>query len=293
VRTPTLACAAILARCMVLAQTTDKALTFDAASVKPFIPPAGPYLRLAGGRGGPGSSDPGRIRYPMVSLKTLLMAAYDIKNFQVSGPSWLDTELFDVQATMPPWTTKEEFHTMLQNLLADRFGLKVHHETKELPTYSIVVAKSGPKIRESAEGTDPEEPRDPPPAPAPGSLKIGSDGFPLFPKPPAHSAGFDLLVMGDRIRVIAYHQTIHDLAEQLSSTLDRPVRDATGLEAKFDFTLTFSPEVSKGPADGAELETASDIFTALQIQLGLKLESKKGPIDLVVIDRVEKTPTSN
>src|SRR5438477_5528333 len=108
--------------CAALAQNRDKSLTFDAASVKPAQPPTPDgqgRIMMRGPSGGPGSKDPGRISYPFMSLKNLLMTAYDVKNYQITGPAWLDTERFDITATMPPDTTKEQFRVMLQNLLAD------------------------------------------------------------------------------------------------------------------------------------------------------------------------------
>src|SRR2546429_698174 len=106
--------------CLAQGQSVDKSLSFDAASIKPAIPPT-PNGRgmtfFRGPSGGPGTKDPGRINYPNMSLKNLLMNAYDVKNYQITGPSWLDTERFDINATMPPETTKEQFRVMLQNLL--------------------------------------------------------------------------------------------------------------------------------------------------------------------------------
>jgi uncharacterized protein (TIGR03435 family) len=135
-----------------------QAQTFDVASVKPSIPP---------------------------TLKNLLMNAYDVKNYQITGPSWLDTERFDINATMPPDTTKEQFRVMLQNLLAERFKLTIHWETKELPVYSLVVNKGGPKLNESEPSApvDPDAPPQPLP-PGPSQPKIGPDGFPISQCPP-------------------------------------------------------------------------------------------------------------
>ena len=302
-------------------QTTDKSLTFDAASIKPFVPPTGGrgMVMMRGGRGGPGSTDPGRINYPMTTLKGLLTIAYDVKDFQISGPSWLDSERFEIQATMPPETTKEQFHIMLQNLLADRFKMAVHRETKELPMYSLVVAKNGPKMKESVE-TPPAEtskadaPKDDgPPRPFPGGrgpLKMGPDGFPVMP--PMNfggRGGFAMMMSPAGSRMMAQKQTVQDLADRLSSMLSKPVIDATGLKAKYDFTLTFSMdglnsgmtllgpppgEGGRGPKEGLEpSEPPQTIFAAVQSQLGLKLDPKKGPVDLIVVDRAEKTPTEN
>ena len=112
-----------------LAQTPapDKSLTFEVASIKPAQQPkpdAQGRMFMRRPSGGPGSEEiPGRISYPFVTLKNILMTAYNVKNFQVSGPSWLDNERFDITATMPPDTTMEQFQIMLQNLLLDRFQM--------------------------------------------------------------------------------------------------------------------------------------------------------------------------
>ena len=317
--------------CLVVhAQPPDKSLTFDVASIKPASPPTPDgqgRIMFRGPTGGPGTKDPGRINYPLMSLKSLLMNAYDVKNYQISGPAWLDTERFDVTATMPPDTTKEQFRIMLQNLLAERFKLTVHHEKKELPMYSLVVAKGGPKMKESepdAPGTDMEAPPAPPPLPL-GPPKIGPDGFPQLPAPMGGRGGMFMMMMPGRARVMAQKQTMQDLANRLTGQLNRPVIDNTGLTAKYDFTLTFAPDSTNGPlgpgGPGGGLMVAVDrpggrggpgggpggnesvfipdgdppqpLFGAVQSQLGLKLEPKKGDVDIVVVDRMEKTPTEN
>ena len=234
------------------AQPPDKSLTFDVASIKPAAPPTPDgqgRIFMRGPSGGPGTKDPGRINYPFMSLKNLLMNAYDVKNYQITGPAWLDTERFDITATMPPDTTKEQFRIMLQNLLAERFKLTVHHEKKELPMYSLTVAKGGPKLKESepdAPGTDMDAPPAPPPLP-PGPPKIGPDGFPQLPAPMGGRGGMFMMMMPGRARVMAQKQTMQDLANRLTSQLNRPVIDNTGLTAKYDFTLTFAPDSVSGP----------------------------------------------
>ena len=308
-------------------QTADKSLTFDAASVKPATPPVPNgrgMIRIEGPSGGPGSKDPGRVRYPFSSLKDLITRAYDVKAFQVTGPVWLDSERFDITATMPPDTTKEQFRVMLQNLLAERFKLVVHHETKELPMYSLVVLKGGPKMTESAPVAPPKETDgDPAPLPAlpPGGPKMGPDGFPILPAglTGGGRGGMFMMMMPGRMRLTASQQTMKDLADNLTGRLSRPVTDATELNGKYDFILTFSPEGlsngmgpmgvmpppgggggamvdggGRGPmAPPADAEPLPDIFRAIQSQLGLKLESKKGPVDLVIVDHMEKTATEN
>jgi uncharacterized protein (TIGR03435 family) len=309
---------------LIWGQPADKALSFDVASVKPAAPPkpdAQGRILIGGPSGGPGTKDPGRIRYPFTSLKNLLTIAYDVKSFQITGPATLDTERFEINATMPPATTMAEFRAMLRNLLAERFKLVIHRETRELPIYSLVVAKSGPKLKESAEAPpeDPNAEPAPPPFP-PGGPKIGPDGFPVMPpgiRPPG--GALLMMMMPGRARLFGQQQTIESLTTRLTQQLNRPVLDATGLMGKYDITLTYSTEGLTGsgplgplppppaspPAGGVavpvgnagvfvpEGDAPPDIFAAIQSQLGLKRESKKGPVQLIIVDHVEKTPTEN
>jgi uncharacterized protein (TIGR03435 family) len=297
------------------------AQTFDVATVKPAAPPTpnGRGMILIGRpTGGPGTKDPGRIHYPFTNLKSLLQTAYNVKDFQISGPEWLATERFDIQATMPPETTKEQFAVMLQNLLSERFKMTVHRDTKELPMYTMIVGKSGPKLKESPPETPAaadadDTPKLPPPLPPPGQMKFDAAGFPIMPAPPGGGRGgmFNMMMPG-RARLIATRQTTQDLADRLSSVLTKPVTDATGLNAKYDFTLTYSTDglasgggLFLGPPPGGggggeearknmpEVEAPQDLFSAIQAQLGLKLEPKKGPVTLIVVDKAEKTPTEN
>jgi len=310
--------AAVLTCSLAQAQAPDKALTFDAAAIKPFVPPnpGRGMIMGRGGRGGPGSSDPGRIHYAVITLKGLLAIAYDVKDYQISGPAILDSDRFDIQATMPPETTKEQFHIMLQNLLAERFKVTVHRETKELPMYSLVVNKNGPKMKEAVE-TPAEEPKAeerkedaaPPPLLGRGPIKMGPDGFPILPLPGGGRGGFFTMMTPFGAKLTGQKQTMQDLVERLSQTLSKPVTDATGLKGKYDFTLTYSMDglnnggnlMMLGPPPGEadrkrempDVEPAQNIFLAIQSQLGLKLEAKKGSVDLIVVDHAEKTPTEN
>src|SRR5450759_2140572 len=288
-------------------------------------------------RGGPGSADPGQITYSNVSLKNVLMNAYAVKGYQINGPKWLDSERFDIVAKIPKGATKEEFKLMLQNLLAERFKLTLHHETKELPMYALVVGKGGSKLKESvdddatASGAAPQggapgsvvpsASAPPPPPPPPGSdgagaftgrMRVGADGMPQLPAGMGKN-GMMMMMTNGRMRLVANRQPITALTVMLSNQLGRPVVDATELKAKYDFNLDFAPDGMNGPmgmmpppppqpdgaaGGGAPMASAPDpggpaIFTALQEQLGLKLEQRKGPVDLLVIDRLEKVPTEN
>src|ERR1035437_703025 len=316
----------IFTSCAAFGQGAAESPTFEVASVKPAEPqPMGMMSIMM--RGGPGSPDPGQITYSGVSLKNVLMSAYAVKGYQINGPKWLDSERFDIVAKIPKGATKEQFQLMLQNLLAERFKLTLHHETKELPVYALVVGKGGPKMKESVEddatapgaaGTGgPSAAAPPPPPPPPGSdgagpirLKGGAEGMPQLP---ANTGKNNMMMMmtNGRMRLVASHRPVAALTEMLANQLGRPVVDATELKANYDFNLDFAPEGMSGPmgimpppppdggpGGGGPMVSASDpggpsIFTALQEQLGLKLEQRKAPVDLLVIDRLEKVPTEN
>jgi uncharacterized protein (TIGR03435 family) len=309
----------IFTSCAAFGQAAAESPTFEVASVKPAEPPPPGQMRVMM-RGGPGSADPGQLTYTNVSLKNILTNAYGVKGYQINGPKWLDSERFDIVAKIPKGATKEQFQLMLQNLLAERFKLALHHETKDLPMYSLVVGKGGAKLKESVEdatvsGGAGEPPALPPPPPGAGPavtgrMRVGADGMPQLP-PGVGKNNMMVMIMNGRMRLVANHRPMSALTEMLGSQVGFPVVDATGLKGNYDFTLDFSPDGLNGPMGllpsppppdggpgGAPMASAPDvsgptIFAALQEQLGLKLEQKKGPVDLLVIDRLEKVPTEN
>ncbi|HLH43019.1 MAG TPA: TIGR03435 family protein [Bryobacteraceae bacterium] len=283
-------------------------LEFEAATVKPTAP-LGNGAIVIGGKGGPGSADPGRINYNGLPLKMLLATAYGVKPYQISGPAWLDSERFDVVATLPEGTTKEQSSVMLQNLLLDRFAIQLHHETKDLPLYELTVAKNGPRLKASVadpnappDGAPPELPKGPPP--------IGKDGLPQLP--PGRK-GQMMMISPKGFHLMASQAAISALADNLANLLSSPVVDGTGLTGTYDYTLDFSRDSVPGPAGlppipagnsvgaivpgpgaaAADQPDAPSLFVALQEQLGLKLEKKKGPLDLIVVDHAEKVPAEN
>ena len=255
-------------------QNTACKLEFEAASVKRSQLPAHGRV-LVGGRGGPGSADPGGVAYSFMPLKWLLAIAYRVKQHQISGPGWLETERYDIVATIPGGTSKAQFPIMLQTLLTARFGIELHHETRELPLYELSVAKNGPKLK--------------PPAADPNAR--GASRMSLTP------GGFHLE---------EHTEPASHLAVILEDQLASPVVDKTG--GTFDFTLDFSRESVQnsalarlpppppanplGPvaAPAGDPTEAPSLFTAVQEQLGLKLDKKRGPLDVIVLDRAEKVP---
>ena len=189
-------------------QSPGPRLTFEAASVRPVSPDGSGRYFITGIAG---SQDPGRFHYTNCSLKVLLHDAYNVEFFQLDGPSWIDSETFDIQATMPPDTTKEQLSEMLQSLLSERFHLQIHHEARELPIYTLSVAKGGPKLKESPETGAveddfiPEHPR------ATGSMD--ADGIPMIRLGHPGIA----VIMGPYSRVIVKAQTISQFATRLAT----------------------------------------------------------------------------
>jgi len=284
---------------------------FEVASVKldtsPFVPGVS-----ATSKGGPGTADPARFTYTRQSLKFILTLAYDLAPDQLSAPSWMDDaqgSKFTITATMPPETTKEQFHLMLQNLLTDRFHLTMHRETKEFPGYDMIVASGGPKLKEWA--PDPNADLN-----ADGPHGFGENGFPVLqPNKPGIVTAFQM-GMGttpSMIRLSA-RQSMADFAKRVgplvnvsigvSNRAAQPrVTDRTGLPAIYEFKLEFQGtpvfDGAPAPAPGADAAPSADpggpdLFAALEKQLGLKLVKVKNVrVETLVIDHADKTPTDN
>ena len=239
--------------------------TFDAASIKSATRPVGPFLPGSrpvcplNGCGGPGTGSPERITFTVASLKNLVRTAYNVRSpHQLEAPEWMDSATFDVVANVPPGATRDQANLMLQNLLADRFQLKVHRSTRELPIYALVVAKGGPKLKVAVPDPNTPKPR--------GTLWSG--GRKKFE--------FD-------------NWTMAKFAPTLEPDVDRPVIDMTGLEGNYDIRLEFAESNSSalfGPPD----PQAPELFTALTEQLGLRLESRTGPVEVLVVDGALRQP---
>ena len=234
-------------------------------------------------RGGIGSSDPGQIAYTNTTLRSLLYVAwFGMGSDQITSPPWFGSEKFDIVAKIPRGTSLEQFRLMLQNLLADRFHMVIHHSTKEFQGYELVVGKNGPKMKESsqADSSMVDQPASGPPAApdAKGDLRLTRPGM-VF------------LSRGQSTHLMAKAQTPSDLAPYLGNFLHSHVVDKTGLTGRYDFTLDFAQDAT-GPADLAA-DSAPAIPVALQDQLGLKLEPKKVLLDTVTVDSADRVPTEN
>ena len=311
-----------LAAGTVLAQqpaTPPTGPTFDVVSIKAVDMPT--PAQVAAGKIHAGMKiDAARVDIGLTSLMELICKAYDVKQYQVRGPEWmkgpLNVQRFDIMAKMPPGATKEQVPQMLQAMLAERFGLVIHKEKKEQPVLALLVDKGGPKLKESA-------PVAPPPV-EPGGPTAASSGSSEVTFKQSGNGG--TISDGDGLQQkvsvadgkIHYDITGISMAKFVDSGVtpfvDKPVVDLTDLKGRYDIVMDIPmaevmavarrmganvPPNAGGagggeanrPADAADEPTGS-IFTILK-SLGLKLEARKVPIDLIVVDKVEKMPTDN
>ncbi len=265
--------------CASLLASAAWAQSFDVASVKLSTNEPGKPIRVAF-RGGPETDDPGRATFENFTLSNLIDVAFKTDDNHVSGPDWMMGQtMFNIEVKVPAGTSKDQFSVMMQNLLRERFHLAYHYEKKEATTYDLLVAKNGPKFKES--GPPPNAPSGP--SPAPGPAKIGPDGFPVLP------AGRGMAMMRGVARM-RLPGTMAELADLLSGQVGSPVSDATGLKGKYDIGLYWSTR--RLAADAGD-DPGPSIFDAVQEQLGLRLQAKKAPIDVLVVDHIDKTPTEN
>jgi uncharacterized protein (TIGR03435 family) len=230
----------------------------------------------------------------------VISTAFDVKAYQVNGPAWLDSERYDIIAKVAPGATEEQVNVMWQNLLKERFGLVVHHDSKEFQVEELQVAKGGPKFKETA--LAPDTLLATPPS---GPPKLDKNGF-------LDVQGRGMMMMmrtgptGPNAQLVGKAQTMAELTKLLGNQLNHPVVDKTGLTGKYDFQVEYTPDLSGLPigpagADGhsgaAASDTASEpgstLAAAIQQQLGLKLSSSKAKLDVIAIDKAEKVPTEN
>ncbi len=210
-------------------------------------------------------------------LSGLVTQAFDIRGYQLSAPGWMLSARFNISAKIPPGTTKEQFRLMLQNVLVERFKMTFHRDKKQIQAYELVVAKNGPKLKPSVEA--PVLDVDAPPQPSPA--KKDANGFPVL----SGGNGFRSGIAAERAGLHG-DGTVPEFAQELSTHVSPHVVDATGLDGRYDISLFWIP--------GDDLDNPGPTLTqALQEQLGLKLELKKGIVDIVVVDHMEKTPTEN
>ena len=303
---------------MLPGQTPADAPVFEVASIKPSeaITPA----MVAAGKIHVGMKIDGvRVDIGNFPLMQLICKAYDVKPYQVKGPGWLLTgQRFDIVANLPHGATKEQVPQMLQALLAERFKLAIHQNTKEQAVYAMVVGKSGIKMKESQQpalpdGAAPDGAGPNPAVTGSSSVSISqTKGGAVVSDGQGRQQKMSVSPDGKMMRMEASKISMADLAEGLSPISDHPIVDMTGLKGNYEVTLEISmqeimaaaraagaaiPAAAPGGGDaGKPADAASDpggsLFTAIQ-SLGLKLEPRKTPLTMIVVDRVEKMPTEN
>jgi uncharacterized protein (TIGR03435 family) len=275
--------ASLVALSAFAAQNATNQPKFEVASVK--VVDRSSLGRGGGVRttGGPGTSDPGRFSDPADTMMGLLMKAFDVESGRIVYPGWNNGAFYGVVATMPPDTTKAQFQAMLQNLLVERFHLAVHHEMRDFPAYELVIDKGGPKLKESTSQPD--------------------DG----PRPDGRRRFVMYVGVG---QITMKEQTTGDLAKQLAMALGNGQRiqtqdltlpvprvvDRTGLTGKYTFDVEFSQPGPPGFTPGPETPAADlpDLFVTLRTQLGLRLNKTAGvPVDVIVVDSVDRIPVAN
>jgi len=214
------------------------------------------------------SASDGNFKAQNVTAMDLVRYAFGMPETRVTGgPGWMRSAKWDMEAKSDPAIdaqlrgldsapAREQKQQLLQALLADRFGLKVHEETRELPTYALVVAKGGPRFQ------------------------------------PSKVNGATISNGSGQITVKGSDHTLALLAEQLSRSLGRIVVDKTGLDGRYELSVKWTPDDAATPSNTANTDTGPSIFTAIQEQLGLKLESQKGPVQILIIDHIDM-PSQN
>ena len=239
-------------------------LTFDVASVKPVVQP---WLQVAPQRSG------GRITWT-TDLHYLVGYAYRLQDWRISGPLPGSDCIYAVDATAPPAATEDQVRLMFQSLLADRFKMAAHRVTKEVEGYALTVGKNGLKIKEAKAGDNS--------AALPewfqkqGDIAAQLDGKVVATIPKAGVVA----ITGRRVSML-------QLTETLQRVLRVSVMDQTGLSGNYYFALEFAQEDHPADVD------VPSLFAAIQESLGLRLEQHKGPVEMLVVDRIEKTPTEN
>jgi len=270
-----------------------KGQSFEVASVKPAT--AGGSLACSGG---PGTADAGLWRCSNMPLALVISKAFRFQDYQFSAHDPCCLERFDFIVRVPAGTTNDRFDRMLQNLLVERFKLAFHYQQKEMSIHELTVAANGPKMKQTASGaTGDAEPW----WISSGSTKgLDKDGYPVFADGASGLTG-----SAGHFRWTAYNVSSAEIAKTLSDQSNRPVIDATGLKGSYDVDLKWVVDLNftlseRGKAEIREMVGelpdgggGPTLVRAVQDQLGLRLNSTKGPGEIVVIDHVEKVPAVN
>jgi uncharacterized protein (TIGR03435 family) len=263
---------------LIQTQTAPASPAFEVASIKP---------NTSGERAGAMRFLPGgRFDVVNMPLAQLIRAAYQLEDFQLSGgPGWLNSNHYDIVARAQDNASPPQTMVMVRTLLEERFKLVTHRETRDLPVYALVIARNdralGPRLRKAVIEECP---------PRAGGVGSAAGSVPDFRTPPC---GLVLFGPGPSGRGATGRTVpIAEFVKRLAPVVSRPIIDRTKLDGRFDLDLDFTPDQSAAPADSIGTQPPADIgpsiFTALQEQLGLKLDSTRGPVEVLVIDSVEQ-----
>jgi uncharacterized protein (TIGR03435 family) len=262
----------ILACGLTYGQETNSSLRFEAVSIKASPAPGPDEVIRTGCHGGPGSTDPGLFVCTRANVTNFIQYAFHLLPYQLAIQWYPDDPTYEIAAKVPPGTTKEEFHVMLQNLVIDRFKLTFHYAKKEMPVRYLVVAKGGLKMKKS------------PPEPANTEVLADSATGPGKSSTPARSP-YSMTLKNGHSTWTAKGATMGGIVSMLAAHLREPITDGTGLTGKYDLTLSWVAENSA--------ETGPLLVDAIEEQLGLRLERRKGLADVFIIDHLEKAPVEN
>jgi uncharacterized protein (TIGR03435 family) len=278
----------------VLFAQTESPPSFDVVSIKPNRTNQGiPVVMFQPG---------GRMIAGNVVIRQVILVAYGLEDVQlVNAPDWVATERFVIEARTNDATPSDTIRLMLRTMLADRFGFAAHTERRELPMLALTMARSdkrpGPKLRASGPECAPLRPPEgvpmPPPPPPPPAGNAGGQVRIILPRDEPLRRRCGAMVAPGWLA--ARSITMQEFTSPLTQLMRRRVIDETGLNGEFDLDVIFQPEGLGGVLVGAPPSFTADapgLTTALQDELGLRLESRRGPVDVLVVDRLER-PTEN
>ena len=279
--------------CACFAQTP----AFEVASVKPSEPIT-PAMVQSGRLHIGVSIDSLHVRISQFSLYELIALAYQVKGHQISGPDWMVTERYDIQAKLPEGSRRGQVPAMMQTLLAERFGMRVHREKRELSVYALAVANGGPRLKPSAEDVTPQAAE----GPIQGGTTVSAGGAAIS----TGAAGDSKITPGQdgNLHIENKKMTLARFADFIGRYSELPVVDSTGLKGTYEMEFDVSGEevrnaarahgVAVPPPAGEGASDPSGVSLASSLRrLGLKLESRKALAELLIIDKVEKVPTAN
>lgn len=286
---------AVISSAALFGQASAARPAFEVASIKPSAPAGIRQIRVGL------HMDGSQVSGASLSVQNLIRIAFRVKNYQISGPDWMASERFDISAKLPAGASEREVPEMLQTMLEDRFQMKMHRESKELPVYGLVMGKGGVKMQESPEDSGQQKQSDQGRSGVNVAASGQAGGVTINYGNGAYFTFADDRLEGHKLSVAA-------MADVLTRFTDRPVVNMTDLQGNYDFVLELSHEdframmIRSAIAAGVQLSpramqladaaSGDSLFAAVE-KLGLKLEARKAPVEVLVIDHIEKTPTEN